>query len=125
MKWIFSIALAGAALAGVPSAASAQSWGGWNDRGYGWGGYDQVRDVCSGDRAHRLEARLNHEVRDGDVDPGQADRIHAAIDRLEDQQGRECRERDFGSIRAIAYRYDRIEQWIGNTAQRDRYYRGW
>jgi hypothetical protein len=125
MNKIFSIALAAATLAGVPGSAHAQSWGGWNDRGDDGGRFEQVRDVCSGDRAHRLEARLDHEVRDGDIDPRQADRIHAAIDQLENRQGRECRERDFGSIRDIAYRYDRIAQWIGNTAQRDRYYRGW
>lgn len=123
MKTLIAIALAASTLAAP--AAQAQSFGFSFSTGPGWGwrqpawrpAYDwRVQQVCSGARAHQLEARLNHEYREGEIDPWQADRIHAAIDSLERRQGEECREGDIGAIRSIAGRYDGIQNWIERAA---------
>lgn len=126
----------GAALAGTP--AMADDWGrhdddrrgGWTPEGgrYGhdgrwggnWGGDWRIRAVCSGARADRLEDRLRREVREGDIGRWQARRISDQIDRLEDRQRHECAQRDWGSIRAIAGRYDGIDRWIDREV-RDRW----
>jgi len=112
------------------TAAQAQGWGVWMGSqpqyGYrgGYGGGDwAMRAVCSGERARGLESRLRHEERDGDIDPRTADRIHDAIDRLEDRSRNECAEGDRGSIWNIAQRFDRIQGWIENEAHGDRYRR--
>lgn len=119
-------ALAVAALA-TATAAQAQSWGVWMGSqphyGYRGGGDWAMRSVCSGDRARGLEGRLRHEERDGDIDPRTADRIHDAIDRLEDRSRNECAEGDRGAIWNIAQRYDRIQGWIENEAHGDGYRR--
>jgi len=102
-----TVTLALAASALVATGAQAQSWGGWRygDRdGGGWA----ARSVCSGERARNLEARLRHEQRECEIDPGTAERIHDAIDRLEDRSRDECAEGDGRSIWSIAQRYDRI-----------------
>ena len=113
-------------------AAHAQSWGryGGYEDGYHrhFRDYDPdsglVRAVCSGQRAHMLEARLGHEVDEGEIDERDARRIHAEIDRLEDKQRHECAEGDWRAVRAIAARYDRVGDWIGRWAHGgDR--RGW
>jgi hypothetical protein len=112
--------------------ANAQSWGVYvgtggsypaqyryydGDEGYG-------RTVCSGEQAHGLEARLRHEVGEGEIDPGQADRIHDSIDRLEDRARHECAEGDYRAIRGIGYRYSQIGRWIDMEAHgRERW--GW
>lgn len=122
-------ALLGAGLmAGVPSA-SAQGWDGYG-RGWGGDGGERARAVCSGERAHQLEWRLNRERQEGDLGGWQADRFHAEIDRLEEAQRHECGEGDWRAVQRIADRYDRIGWQIGNAAhggwRRDgAFYGGW
>lgn len=112
-------AAAGAALA-IATPAGAQYYPqpyGYN--GYGYGGYGMegsVQAICSGQRARGLESRLGHEMREGELDPYTAGRIHQAIDRLEDQQRHECAEGDWRSIARIGNRYDRIGEWIETSA---------
>ena len=126
MKTILGIALAASAL--VAPAAQAQSFGFYVGNGPSWGWqapayrppFDwRAKQVCSGNRAHQLEARLDHEYREREIDPYQGDRIHAAIDGLERRQAQECREGDLSSIHEIAGQYDRIQSWIEQSA------RGW
>lgn len=117
MRKIFlCVATACAALAvAVPAGAQyyPQPYG-YNGYGYGMGG--GVQAICSGQRARALESRLGHEMREGELDPYAAGRIHQAIDRLEDQQRHECAEGDWRSIARIGGRYDRISQWIETAA---------
>lgn len=122
-KLFLCVAGAGAAL-GVATPASAQYYP-QPYNGYGYGGYGmdgRVQAVCSGQRARALEGRLSHEMREGELDPYAAARVHQAIDRLEDQQRHECAEGDWRSIARIGARYDRINQWIESAAHG---YRGW
>ena len=129
MRRMLPVVLGGVALLSG-GAASAQGWWpaygnsgyGYNS-GYAYGGgyYDRdddrsARTICSGQRAHGLEARLRHERDEGEIDGDAARRIHATIDRLEDRQRHECAEGDDRAIAAISDRYDRIEQWIGAEA---------
>lgn len=122
MKALLAIALAASALAAP--AAQAQSFGLSIRTGPAWGwqrpAYRPVDwradQVCSGERARRLEARLDHEYREREIDPYQADRIHEAIDGLERRQAEECREGDLRAIHDIAGRYDRIDGWIQRSA---------
>lgn len=132
--WIEAMAIgAGLMMAG---SAQAQSWGvyignsappyaaGWQDDGT----ERMMRFICSGQRAQGLENRLDHEVDEGDIDPGTANRIHAAIDGLEGRQRHECAEGDVRSVREIGWRYDRIGQWMESAAHGDdgpRWRRGW
>lgn len=112
-------------LTGLAGSAQAQSWGqdkyGWQNRGYGWNGGGQD---CSPRRAYALEARLDREWRQGNIDPRTARRIKDQIDKLEAKQDHECREGDWREVREIADRYDRIEQWIDRESQSYRYRRG-
>lgn len=77
-----------------------------------------TRVICSGQRAHILEGRLRHEVAEDEIDDDDANRIHNAIDRLEDRQRHECAEGDSRAIGDIAMRYDRIADWIDSEAHR-------
>ena len=119
-KTLALIAAAGAL--GSASLAHAQSFGVWvgsgSQYGYGWRGDGDgtLRAVCSGERARGLEGRLRHEEREGEIDPDRVDRIHDAIDRLEDRSRDECREGDRRAIWSIAQRYDRIDSWIQREA---------
>ena len=105
-------------------SAYAQSWGVYVGTGGGYPRYYRDDDdddrlaqfICSGQRAHGLEDRLRHEVDEDEIDPGEADRIHGAIDNLEDRQRHECAEGDRRAIYGIASRYDRIGQWIDSEA---------
>ncbi|KPF54766.1 hypothetical protein IP65_08815 [Novosphingobium sp. AAP1] len=135
MKTIRIAAIMAAALTiggTAAQTAQAQAWGGYN-QGYGGQGYGggygrgyyggdgdrqggRMAFICSGQRAHGLEARLRHEVDEGDIDPRQAGRIHDAIDDLEGRQRNECGEGDWRSVNRIAMRYDRIEGWINASA---------
>lgn len=110
MKKAIAVVLAGPLMT-ISYAAQAQSWG-----IYGGGEGGLVRSVCSGQRAHSLENRLRHEQDEGEISNRVADRIHFAIDRLEARQRHECDEGDWRAIRDIAYRYDRIGDWIRNEA---------
>lgn len=113
------LAAAGATLAVATPAAAQYYPQAFGYNGYGYGGYRMeggVRAVCSGQRAYALENRLRHELREGEMDPYAAARIHQAIDRLEDQQRHECAEGDWRSIARIGSRYDRIDQWIETAA---------
>lgn len=118
-KLLICVAAASTALAvATPAAAQyyPQSYG-YNGYGYRGNGMEGgVQSVCSGQRGYALENRLRHEEREGEIDPYAAGRIHQAIDRLEDQQRRECAEGDWRSIGRIASRYDRIGQWIDTAA---------
>jgi hypothetical protein len=118
---------------GVAVPASAQSYGGvtlgfgtgdnrWQPRDRRYGEYNDglVQVICSGRRADQLENRLRHEVAEDEIDANDADRIHGAIDRLEDRQRHECQEGDRRAIQDIAYRYNRIAQWLESEA-----HRGW
>jgi len=124
---ILSVMALGASLIAAGPAA-AQSWGVYVGTGEGYPRYDRgyddddrlARVICSGQRAHMLEDRLRHEIDEDEIDDDDADRIHTAIDHLEDWQRHECREGDRRAIAAIASRYDRIGQWIDNEA-----HRGW
>jgi len=132
MQTLRKAAMAAAALtlAGMAAGtAQAQSWGGYGQGGYGqgygqgwgggygWQGQDTAYQICSGQRAHSLEARLRHKVDEGNIDPRRAGRIHEAIDNLEARQRNECGERDWRSISDIAGRYNRIEGWINAEAR--------
>lgn len=128
-KAIAGVLMAAGLLAG--QAAHAQSWGiyiGNDERRYG--DYDRFRDdglvraICSGQRAYGLENRLRHEEDEDEIDPGEARRIQAEIDRVEDKQRHECDEGDWRAVRGLAYRYDRIGQWIDAEAH-GYYRRGW
>ena len=123
MKTILGIALAASAL--VAPAAQAQSFGitigagpswEWREPAYRPAPDWLAQQVCSGDRARQLEARLDHEYREREIDPYQADRMHEAIDGVARRQAQECREGDLGSIHEIAGRYDRIQGWIERSA---------
>lgn len=131
MKKTMAVILAGSTVT-ISYAAQAPSWGAYVGTGggyraaqhYGDDGDGFVRSVCSGQRAHALESRLRHEQDEDEIDDGVARRIHFAIDRLETRQEPECDEGDWRAIRDIAYRYDRIGDWIRNEADGgDR--RGW
>jgi len=120
----FGTALVVAAGLLASPSANAQSWGvyigsgpryyqpdrhfGWNDR--------RIDAVCSGQRARMLENRLRHEDDEGEIDDEDLDRIHNAIDRLEDKQDHECREGDWRNVRNISYQYDQIGAWIDREA---------
>ncbi|NOW45241.1 hypothetical protein FHW96_001396 [Novosphingobium sp. SG751A] len=125
--WIGAMAIGAAGLV-MAGSAQAQSWGVYVGNGapapYAAGWHDEgadrmMRFICSGQRAHGLENRLDHEVDEGDIDPGTANRIHAAIDGLEDRQRHECAEGDVRSVREIGWRYDRIGQWMESAAHGD------
>lgn len=138
MRKMVSAVLLGASLL-VAGAANAQSYGGYggygsyNGYGRGYNGYERgddwrqrdfggggvFRAVCSGARAQGLEARLRHEVAEGEINRYAAFRIHNVIDRLEDRQRQECAEGDRRSILEIAQRYDGIGQWIDREAHSD------
>lgn len=124
MKLLTTIALGALSLAAAP-AAQAQSWGVWVGAGPGWGWHGpryqpagdwRVRQVCTGERARNLEARLDHEWREGEIDPRQADRIHHEIDKLEHHSRDECAEGDWRAIARIAGRYDEVQGWIEGAA---------
>jgi hypothetical protein len=107
MHKVIYLAMTGIFLA-ASGGASAQDWG------YGRASY--VDRVCSDERAHRLEYRLQHEWEEGEIGGDTAHRIHRAIDRLEDRQRHECEEGDDPAIARIADGYDRIDGWIDNAA---------
>lgn len=127
MRRIWTVVFLGASLV-ASGSANAQSWGIYVGTGGGYPGYQRgyddgdglARFICSGQRAHMLEDGLRHEVAEDEIDGDDADRIHTAIDRLEDRQRHECREGDRRAIGDIAYRYDRIARWIDGEA-----HRGW
>ena len=132
---IAALALA-SALAGA-GTANAQSWSGaaghwenpwgnawnqgtWNQGGSNWNpALDQaeinrrvVASTCSGQRAFLLESRLRREVYRGQISCWTARRIQNAIDHLQVQERRECRQRDFYSAREVGQDYIRIRAWI-------------
>lgn len=123
MRRISKVMLLGAGCL-LASSASAQSWGVYIGGGDGYP--ERYRDsdgdrglfgyICSGQRAHMLEARLRHELDEDEISDGEADRIHGAIDRVEDKQRHECAEGDRRAIYDIARRYDRIGAWIEGEA---------
>jgi hypothetical protein len=110
------------------SAAQAQRWdNSYGSRGYGYGadrGDWIARAVCSGQRAHALEARLNRETQQGAINPGTAERMHDQIDQLEDRSRQECAEGDRRAMSGILQRYERIEGWLRN-AESNGWNRGW
>lgn len=123
MPKFVSVVLLGLGLV-TGGSVHAQSWGVYIGNG---GGYPRhyrdnddddglARAICSGARARELEDRLRHEVDEEEIDYDDADRIHGAIDRLEDKQRHECAEGDRRAIYDIAGRYDRIAQWIDSEA---------
>lgn len=131
MRKFMSVVALGLGLV-TSGSAYAQSWGVYVGTGGGYPRHYRDDDdddrlaqfICSGQRAHGLEDRLRHEVDEDEIDPDEADRIHGAIDSLEDRQRHECAEGDRRSIYEIAARYDRIGQWIDNEAH-GRWRGGW
>lgn len=128
MQKAITLAMAAGALASA-TAAQAQGWGvyigsrptyGYASRGDDWA----ARSVCSGERARALEGRLRHEQNEGEIDPATADRMHDAIDRLEDRSRDECEEGDRRAIWGISQRFDRIQSWMENEAHGS-WHRGW
>ena len=107
-KIILAIATLAAGTASV-SPAMAQEWRGQGYNEYGHGYRNGAGQVCSGDRAHRLEAQIRQEEREGDIDRGIARYLHRTVDQAESQQGRACRYGDGYQIRDLAQRFD----WIG------------
>jgi hypothetical protein len=125
MRKLLCALLIGSGLAGA-TAANAQRWGpyGTPSSSYGASGYGSADGVCSGRRAHMLEGWVDRKVEDGRMDPDRADRIHSAIDRLEDKARHECREGDWRAIGNISERYEQIGYWIrsaGDDGWRDRW----
>jgi hypothetical protein len=131
---IATLALAGTVVGG--GTASAQPWG--HNPGYGsnYGGYgngyrdprqqaainrELVNSTCSGQRGQMMENRLRYEVNRGQIDRWTASRIQTAIDRLQFQERRECRESDFQSARNIGKDYIQLRVWIDQESGR---YRG-
>jgi len=121
MKKVIALVLAASALASA-STAQAQNWSIQlgSRLGYGYapqGGGDRVvRSVCSGDRARGLEGRLRHEEDEGEIDPGTADRMHDAIDQLEERSRNECEEGDRRAIWGVSQRFDRLQSWMDREA---------
>jgi len=118
--------LIGASFGGA-TAASAQRWDPYYGHAptiYASTDYGSADGVCSGRRAQMLEGWLNRKVEYGTIDADRADRIHSAIDRLEDRARHECREGDGRAIGDISERYDRIGAWIRSSGEdewRDRW----
>lgn len=125
MRKITTAILLGASLLAAP-AAHAQSWGVYvgNARGYDGYGRDGWQDdwrrgdggVCSGRRAHELEAKLRHEYREHEISGWDAARMQRQIDRLEQKQYRECREGDWRAVQRISFQFDQIDRWIEQRA---------
>lgn len=135
-----ALALGGALVS--TGAANAQSWGrpasGYGNghagygNGFGGNGYrdpreqaainrELVNSTCSGQRGQLMENRLRYEVNRGQIDVRTAGRIQTAIDRLQFQERRECREGDFQSARNIGKDYIQLRVWIDQELGR---YRG-
>lgn len=132
MNRILVATLLGAALLGAAGSASAQDWGNNGRPGYPAGAqgapYNAPRpdgfhdgegrglhdgdgrgpDVCSGERAHHLEDRVNHEREDGDLNGWQAQRFHAQIDRLEHDQRSACASGNWSWVHKVSDGYDRV-----------------
>lgn len=130
MRKMIGLAVAAGALVSANSA-QAQGWGVWFGSRPAYGGYVRptdndwwARSVCSGQRGKMLEGRLRHEVDEEEIDPDTADRMHEAIDQLEDKARHECEEGDHRAIMGISQRFDRIQQWMENEAHGDER-RGW
>jgi hypothetical protein len=136
MRKIVTMALCAVAALGA-TGAQAQDWrdnnhdrGGYQDgRGYdkgnydkdrynggnnGWRGRNNVAQVCSGDRAHRLEDMLRDRVRAGAMDRGYARNIHGQIDNYEQAQRVACSRGDMRLINGLQYRYDHLQRAIMN-----------
>ena len=117
-KGIWISAMVAATMAGV-SPAAAQGWqwqvgiGGQHFGGYHQADYDDndelANRICSGQQAHQLEARIHHEVEEGDIDPDTAASLHQMVDRNEDYQRHACRSGNDWQLHDVARRYD----WIG------------
>ena len=114
-KTIWIIGALATAIATI-SPAAAQDWrnpgwgGGW--RG-GWEqnrGYGLTNNLCSGERAHRIEARIGREFNEGDIDGNTARWLHRQVDRLERDQRDVCRYGNTRDLADLARRYERVEQ---------------
>lgn len=122
-KSILGLAALAVGLNAVP--ALAQDWraydNGWRAGAHAqnWGNTDGWRSdfgrICSGDRAHQLEAQIRQEQREGDIDSSTARYLHRMVDQAESQQKRACRYGDGYQINDIARRYD----WIGQQLRRE------
>ena len=130
-KAIWVIGMIAANLAAV-SPACAQAWhwqigGGWGQvdgdgRGQRYEPDELADRLCSGERAHRLEARINHELEEGDIDPGAARWLHQMVDRNEEYQRSACRTGNGWQLRDVARRFDWIEQ---RTSMEEGGHHGW
>jgi hypothetical protein len=125
-----ALALGGALVS--TGSASAQPWGnpGYAQSAYG-AGYEHAyydrrgpspRDrlladtTCSGQRGFVVEHHLHYQMNLGRLHPGTAARIQRAINDLQFEEKRECRQRDFAGARNIGAQYMRIAAWIDREA---------
>ena len=74
--------------------------------------------ICSGQWAHQLEAQINHEVEEGDIDPDTAGSLHQLVDRNEDYQRGVCRSGNDWQLQDVARRYDWIDRRIHQEEDR-------
>ncbi|SDD35995.1 hypothetical protein SAMN05444678_11286 [Sphingomonas sp. YR710] len=94
---IISVTLAGLGMA-TPSWADR-----WDDRDRPPAGY------CDEGRAHELESRIAHDVRDGRVNEQEGEDLHAKIDWVEGMQARFCRSgMNDWQVRQLDAHYHRI-----------------
>ena len=117
--WIFGVIAANMA-AVSPVAAQGLNWQvgiGWQrpggyERPYGGDSDELAEHICNGDRAHGLEARINHEIEEGDIDPDTARWLHQMVDRNEDYQRGVCRSGNDWQLHDVVRRYDWIDRRI-------------
>ena len=74
--------------------------------------------LCSGERAHGLEARIHHETEEGDIAPETARWLHQMVDRNENYQRGVCRSGNDWQLHDVARRYDWIDQRLHQEEDR-------
>ena len=89
------------------------------DRSYGGDRDEETQDVCSGQRAHALEADLSERVRDGAISRYEASKLHQQIDTYEYYGRIACSRGDRRSIQGFSDRYSWLERKM-DQATRDR-----
>ena len=76
----------------------------------------KMRTVCTGERAHKLQERLQREVEERDIARLKADEIRAAIIQLTKRSRQACPKGDKPAIWDISQRFDQIQ---ARMARRD------
>lgn len=79
---------------------------------------------CDGGRAHALEARIAHDVREGRVNEQEGHDLHAKIDWVEGMQARYCRRgMNDWQVSQLDEHYNRISQELSDAETGYRTYR--